>query len=158
MTVPRLPTMSVPAPRPTLQKIALEEAYATGAGVKLDDDGIPDWAWFMEENALNRQYMDAVAPRLLDFDRTRLQAMDESGIEYIVNPSELALRRPPRDDLGTKSPAHLVHESLARSLACPPQLRVGDLMDLLPAAFAGLGPTGGQTTIEHLEDLRPQPR
>ena len=37
MTVPRLPTMSVPAPRPKLRKIALEEAYATKAGVKLDD-------------------------------------------------------------------------------------------------------------------------
>jgi hypothetical protein len=85
MTVPRLPTMSVPASRPKLPKIALEEAYATKAGVKLDDSGNPDWAWFMEENALNRRYMDAVAPRLLDFDGTRLQAMDESGIEYIVN-------------------------------------------------------------------------
>lgn len=84
MTVPRLPTMSVPASRPKLSKIALEEAYATKAGVKLDD-GNPDWAWFMEENALNRPYMDAVAPRLLDFGETRLQAMDESGIEYIVN-------------------------------------------------------------------------
>jgi predicted TIM-barrel fold metal-dependent hydrolase len=85
MTVPRLPTMSVPAPRPKLRKIALEEAYATKAGVKLDDSGNPDWAWFMDENALNRRYMDAVAPRLLDFDETRLQAMDESGIEYVVN-------------------------------------------------------------------------
>jgi predicted TIM-barrel fold metal-dependent hydrolase len=85
MTVPRLPTMSVPASRPKLPKIALEEAYATKAGVKLDDNGNPDWAWFMEENALNRPYMDAVAPRLLDFGETRLQAMDESGIEYIVN-------------------------------------------------------------------------
>ena len=85
MTVPRLPNITVPEPRPKLQKIALEEAYATKAGVKLDDDGVPDWAWFMEENALNRPYMDAVAPRLLDFDETRLQAMDESGIDYIVN-------------------------------------------------------------------------
>jgi hypothetical protein len=68
MTIPRLPTMSVPALRPKLQKIALEEAYATKAGVKLDDKGNPDWAWFMEEQALNKQYVDVVAPRLLDFD------------------------------------------------------------------------------------------
>jgi len=85
MTIPRLPTMSVPALRPKLQKIALEEAYATKAGVKLDDKGNPDWAWFMEEQALNKQYVDVVAPRLLDFDETRLQAMDENGIDYIVN-------------------------------------------------------------------------
>jgi hypothetical protein len=51
MTVPRLPTMSVPEPRPRLPKIALEEAYAVEAGVKLDDDGNPDWAWFMESLA-----------------------------------------------------------------------------------------------------------
>jgi predicted TIM-barrel fold metal-dependent hydrolase len=85
MSVPRLPTMSVPTARPELRKIALEEAYAFKAGVKLDDNGNPDWAWFMEENALNRQYMEAVAPRLLDFDQTRLQSMDDNGIEYIVN-------------------------------------------------------------------------
>jgi hypothetical protein len=35
MTVPRLPNITVPGPRPKLQKIALEEAYATKAGVKL---------------------------------------------------------------------------------------------------------------------------
>jgi predicted TIM-barrel fold metal-dependent hydrolase len=85
MTVPRLPTMSVPEPRPKVRKIALEEAYAFKAGVRLDDKGNPDWAWFREEQALNKQYMDAVAPRLLDFDETRLRAMDESGIDFIVN-------------------------------------------------------------------------
>ncbi len=35
MTVPRLPNITVPEPRPKLQKIALEEAYATKAGVKV---------------------------------------------------------------------------------------------------------------------------
>ena len=39
----------------------------------------------MEEQALNKQYMDAVAPRLLDFDQIRLTAMDQAGIDYIVN-------------------------------------------------------------------------
>jgi 2,3-dihydroxybenzoate decarboxylase len=85
MTIPRLPTMHVPAPLPKLRKIALEEAYAFKAGTKLDDKGNPDWAWLMEEQALNRQYMDAVAPRLVDFEKTRLQSMDENGIDYIVN-------------------------------------------------------------------------
>jgi predicted TIM-barrel fold metal-dependent hydrolase len=85
MTVPELPTMSVPEPRPRTPKIALEEAYAINAGIKLNDQGNPDWGWFMEEQALNRQYMDAVAPRLLDFDQIRLTAMDQAGIDYIVN-------------------------------------------------------------------------
>ncbi len=85
MPVPRLPNMHEPKPRAPLPKIALEEAYAHHAGVKLTDKGEPDWAWFMAENALNKEYMEVVAPRLQDFDHTRLQAMEESGIDYIVN-------------------------------------------------------------------------
>jgi 2,3-dihydroxybenzoate decarboxylase len=77
--------MNVPLPKPRLRKIALEEAFATKPGVKLDSNGNPDWAWFLEEQALNKEYLEAVAPRLLDFDETRLQAMDEAGIDYIVN-------------------------------------------------------------------------
>lgn len=85
MPVPRLPNMHEPKQRAPLPKIALEEAYAHHAGVKLTDKGEPDWEWFMAENALNKEYMEVVAPRLQDFDETRLQAMEESGIDYIVN-------------------------------------------------------------------------
>jgi hypothetical protein len=34
----------------------------------------------MDEQGINKQYIDAVAPRLLDFDQTRLQSMDQAGI------------------------------------------------------------------------------
>ena len=39
MSVPRLPTMNVPAPRPPLPKIALEEAFAHKATMTLDANG-----------------------------------------------------------------------------------------------------------------------
>ena len=85
MSVTPLPTMHVPAPRPPLPKIALEEAFAHKQAMPLDKDGNPDFAWHKKDNALNQQYIDAVAPRLFDFEETRLPAMDEAGIQFAVN-------------------------------------------------------------------------
>ncbi len=85
MSVTPLPTMHVPAPRPPLPKIALEEAFAHKQAMPLDKDGNPDFAWHKKDNAMNQQYIDAVAPRLFDFEETRLPAMDEAGIQFAVN-------------------------------------------------------------------------
>ena len=85
MSIAPLPTMNVPAARPPLPKIALEEAFAHKQAMTLDENGNPDWDWHREENALNQQYIDAVGPRLFDFEDTRLPAMDEAGIQFIVN-------------------------------------------------------------------------
>src|SRR5690242_7273947 len=85
MSVAPLPTMNVPAARPQLPKIALEEAFAHKAAMTLDQNGNPNWDWHREENALNQQYIDAVGPRLFDFEDTRLPAMDEAGIRFAVN-------------------------------------------------------------------------
>ena len=85
MSIAPLPTMNVPAARPPLPKIALEEAFAHKPAMTRDQNGNPNWDWHREENALNQQYIDAVGPRLFDFEETRLPAMDEAGIQFIVN-------------------------------------------------------------------------
>ena len=73
-------------PKPKIKKIELEAAFATASGVAvIGADGKPDWSWFMAENSLVRPYIESVHPRLTDFEETRLEAMNETGIEFCVN-------------------------------------------------------------------------
>lgn len=41
----------------------------------------------MSENGLIRQYVESLHPRLADFEETRLEAMNETGIELCVSGS-----------------------------------------------------------------------
>lgn len=73
-------------PLPRTRKIEIEAAFAAPCAVAaLDADGNPDWSWFITENGLNRQFIEAVSPRLADFEETRLQSMDQTGVEYCVS-------------------------------------------------------------------------
>ena len=83
--VPDLPVLTKVPPRPRMPKIELEAAFAHSTGVHTKEDGSPDWTWFMHENGLCRGLVEAVHPRLLDFERTRLAAIKESDTQYCVN-------------------------------------------------------------------------
>ena len=81
-----LPVLAPLPPLPRIRKIEIEAAFATPSGVAvLDANGQPDWGWFITENGLNRQFIEAVSPRLADFNDIRLESMNETGIEYCVS-------------------------------------------------------------------------
>ena len=84
--VPDLPIFAHTRPPPKQKKIELEAAFAAPFTVpKMSSSGGPDWEWLMQENVLCQGHVDAVKPRLTDFDTTRLEAMDENGIELCMS-------------------------------------------------------------------------
>ena len=64
-----LPVLAPLPPNPRLPKIEIEAAFAAKCAVAvLDENGEPDWNWFITENGLNKQFIEAVSPRLEDFE------------------------------------------------------------------------------------------
>ena len=92
--VPDLPILAHVKPKPKIKKIELEGAFATPYAVPAHTaDGQPDWTWFMKENGLVAPYVNSVHPRLSDFEETRLEAMDETAIEYCMSaPADPAIQ------------------------------------------------------------------
>lgn len=89
-----LPVLAPLPPNPRIPKIEVEAAFAAKCAVAvLDENGEPDWGWFITENGLNKQFIEAVSPRLEDFETTRLQSMDETGVEYCISaPADPAIQ------------------------------------------------------------------
>jgi predicted TIM-barrel fold metal-dependent hydrolase len=81
MSVPSLPALGTPpAPLP-LRKIALEEHFGHPSVFMRDREGRYETAKEAQVGHLGPEYFAVVQSRLLDFDTTRLQAMDEAGVE-----------------------------------------------------------------------------
>ena len=84
MTVPSLPKLgSPPAPAP-LRKIALEEHFGHPMVFMRDSDGRFETRKEANIGHLGPEYFEVVQERLLDFDTTRLQAMDEAGVDKVL--------------------------------------------------------------------------
>lgn len=142
-TVQDLPVLAPLPARAKTKKIEIEAAFATSTGVAvLDADGNPDWSWFITENGLNRQFIEAVSPRLADFDGTRLQGMDENGIQYCVNaiadPGIQAMTDPEQ----AKNGAMLTNDFLAEQIGRHPDRLLG---------FACVSLHDGDTAASELE-------
>jgi len=86
MTAPRLtPTIARPTP-PPLPKIAFEEHFLVPEAMKKNPDGSIDETDvdFRGINGLDPRWFRQVYERLMDFDHTRIESMDENNIDYAI--------------------------------------------------------------------------
>src|SRR5579863_1295553 len=84
MTVPTLPALGAPVASPPLRKIALEEHFGHPIVFMQDSEGRFETLKEANIGHLGPEYFEVVQQRLLDFDTTRLQAMDEAGIDKVL--------------------------------------------------------------------------
>jgi predicted TIM-barrel fold metal-dependent hydrolase len=84
MTVPTLPKVGAPPAPAPLRKIALEEHFGHPIVFMRDSDGRFETSKEAAVGHLGPEYFEVVQERLLDFDTTRLQAMDEAGVDKVL--------------------------------------------------------------------------
>ena len=84
MTVPSLPKVGAPPAPPRLRKIALEEHFGHASLFMQDSNGKLETRKEALIGHLGPEYFEVVQSRLLDFDKTRLVAMDEAGVDKVV--------------------------------------------------------------------------
>ena len=84
MPVPNLPKVGAPPAPARLQKIALEEHFGHPIVFMRDSDGRFETLKEANLGHLGPEYFEVVQKRLLDFDTTRLQAMDEAGVDKVL--------------------------------------------------------------------------
>jgi predicted TIM-barrel fold metal-dependent hydrolase len=84
MPVASLPKLGTPPAPPPLRKIALEEHFGHPSLFMRDNDGRFETRKEAIIGHLGPEYFEVVQSRLLDFDATRLRAMDEAGVEKVL--------------------------------------------------------------------------
>ena len=84
MPVPSLPKVGAPPAPARLRKIALEEHFGHPIVFMRDSDGRFETRKEANIGHLGTEYFEVVQRRLLDFDTTRLQAMDEAGVDKVL--------------------------------------------------------------------------
>jgi predicted TIM-barrel fold metal-dependent hydrolase len=84
MPVPSLPKVGTPPAPPPLRKIALEEHFGHPSLFMRDSEGRFETRKEATLGHLGPEYFEVVQKRLLDFDATRLQAMDEAGVDKVL--------------------------------------------------------------------------
>ena len=84
MTVPSLPKLGTPPAPAPLRKIALEEHFGHPIVLMRDSEGRFETRKEAAVGHLGPEYFEVVQERLLDFDTTRLQAMDEAGVDKVL--------------------------------------------------------------------------
>jgi predicted TIM-barrel fold metal-dependent hydrolase len=84
MPVRSLPKLGAP-PAPTpLRKIALEEHFGHPIVFMRDSEGRFETRKEAAVGHLGPEYFELVQERLLDFEKTRLQAMDDAGVDKVL--------------------------------------------------------------------------
>jgi hypothetical protein len=84
MPVPSLPKVGAPPAPAPLRKIALEEHFGHPIVFMRDSDGRFETRKEAAVGHLGPEYFEVVQERLLDFDTTRHQAMDEAGVDKVL--------------------------------------------------------------------------
>ena len=84
MPVPTLPKLGAPPPPAPLRKIGIEEHFGHPIVFMKDGEGRFETRKEASVGHLGPEYFEVVQKRLLDFDTTRLQAMDESGVDKVL--------------------------------------------------------------------------
>ena len=84
MPVPSLPKVGTPPSPAPLRKIALEEHFGHPSLFMRDNEGRFETRREATIGHLGPEYFEVVQSRLLDFDTTRLQAMDEAGVDKVL--------------------------------------------------------------------------
>ena len=84
MPVPSLPKVGTPPAAAPLRKIALEEHFGHPDLFMRDSNGRFETRKEAVIGHLGPEYFEVVQERLLEFDSTRLQAMDEANVEKVL--------------------------------------------------------------------------
>ena len=84
MTIPSLPKVGAPPPSPPLLKIGLEEHFGHPIVFMRDSDGRYETRKEAAVGHLGPEYFELVQERLLDFNTTRLQAMNKAGVDKVL--------------------------------------------------------------------------
>src|ERR1700746_1306836 len=129
MTVPSLPNTGPPPAPPPLRKIALEEHFGHPIVFMRDSDGRFETRKEAAVGHLGPEYFEIVQQRLLDFDTTRLQAMDEAGIDKVLLSFGAGFRtfgvQGILDRSEAKKNARLVNDFLAEQVRAHPSRYIG---------------------------------
>jgi predicted TIM-barrel fold metal-dependent hydrolase len=87
MAVPHLTRHGALPPPPPLKKIAFEEHFLVPEALKMNPDGSinqEDIHFHAVVNGLIPEWFEQVYRRLMDFNETRIESMNESNISYAI--------------------------------------------------------------------------
>lgn len=125
MSVPSLPKLGTPPAPPPLRKIALEEHFSHPTLFLRDSAGRFETRKEALLGHLGPEYFEVVQARLLDFDETRLQAMDEAGVEKVLLSLTTWGIQAISDRDQAESTARTVNDSVAERVHAHPDRYVG---------------------------------
>jgi predicted TIM-barrel fold metal-dependent hydrolase len=129
MTVPSLPKLGTPPAPAPLRKIALEEHFGHPIVFMRDSDGRFETRKEAAVGHLGPEYFEVVQERLLDFDTTRLQAMDEAGVDKVLLSFGAGFRtfgvQGILDRVEAQNTARIVNDFLAEQVRAHPSRYVG---------------------------------
>jgi predicted TIM-barrel fold metal-dependent hydrolase len=125
MPVPSLPKLGTPPAPPPLRKIALEEHFGHPSLFMRDSDGRFETGKEAIIGHLGPEYFEVVQKRLLDFDTTRLEAMDEAGVEKVLLSLTTFGIQAITDRVEAQNAAGTVNDFLAERVRAHPNRYVG---------------------------------
>jgi len=129
MSVPSLPKVGTPPAPVPLRKIALEEHFGHPIVFMRDSEGRFETRKEAAVGHLGPEYFEVVQERLLDFDTTRLQAMDEAGVDRVLLSFGAGFRtfgvQGILDRVEARNTARIVNDFLAERVRAHPSRYVG---------------------------------
>ena len=129
MPVANLPRIGAPPASAPLRKIALEEHFGHPIVFMRDSEGRFETRKEANVGHLGPEYFEVVQERLLDFDTTRLQAMDEAGVDKVLLSFGAGFRtfgvQGILDPVEAQNTARTVNDFLAERVSAHPSRYVG---------------------------------
>jgi predicted TIM-barrel fold metal-dependent hydrolase len=129
MSIPSLPKLGTPPAPAPLRKIALEEHFGHPIVFMRDSDGRFETRKEAAVGHLGPEYFEVVQERLLDFNTTRLQAMDEAGVDKVLLSFGAGFRtfgvQGILDRVEAQNTARIVNYFLAEQVSAHPSRYVG---------------------------------
>jgi predicted TIM-barrel fold metal-dependent hydrolase len=129
MPVPSLPKLGAPPAPAPLPKIALEEHFGHPIVFMRDSKGRFETSKEAAVGHLGPEYFAVVQERLLDFDTTRLQAMDEAGVDKVLLSFGAGFRtfgvQGILDPVEAQNTARTVNDFLAEQVRAHPSRYIG---------------------------------
>ena len=129
MPVPSLPKLGAPPAPAPLRKIALEEHFGHPIVFMRDSKGRFETRKEADVGHLGPEYFALVQERLLDFDTTRLQAMDDAGVDKVLLSFGAGFRtfgvQGILDPVEAQNTARTVNDFLAEQVRAHPSRYIG---------------------------------
>ena len=129
MPVQSVPKLGAPPPPAPLRKIALEEHFGHPIVFMRDSKGRFETRKEADVGHLGPEYFALVQERLLDFDTTRLQAMDDAGVDKVLLSFGAGFRtfgvQGILDPVEAQNTARTVNDFLAEQVRAHPSRYIG---------------------------------